>query len=147
MLHLWVITMDKEKSLRIYLLINIFSIVFMILFFVWVFKLGPLNEVTSRSYWLIVIPYVVLINVFSAYAKKVGGGMLNPARTNKKAILFKYVSWMFFIGGLLLGVFVERQLTYVALIAIPFEVMRVYVAHKLGDENAQSEILDDFEIE
>lgn len=139
--------MDRAKALKIYLFVNCFSILFMIFILAWIFRIPQLSFINRTSYWLIILPYVIVINLINTYAKKIGNGLLNPVRTNKKAVYFKYASLAFFLGGILLGILLDKSYMYIALVAIPLEVYRVYIAHTNEAEKVETDLIDDFELE
>ncbi len=139
--------MHKQKALRLYLFVNISSIVFMIFIIAWILRLPQIGAISRENYWFIVIPYIIIVNVLNGHAKKVGKGMLNPTRTNRKAIILRYVGLALFFMGILLGIFVQHNLIYIALAAIPVDILKVYFAHNGQEVEEETDVLDDFEIE
>ncbi len=136
-----------DKALRIYLLVNCLSLLFLVCFMVWVLNYQDVKGIVGGYFYVILISYVIGINGLSAFAKKVGNGLLNPVRTVDKAKQIGYARMAVFLGGIFCSIYINRSFIYLALLAIPLDVIKIYIAHSAVGEKEESELLDDFEID
>jgi hypothetical protein len=135
------------KALRIYLLVNCLSLLFLIGFLIWVFNYLELKLVIGSYFYVIFLIYFIGINGLNAYAKKIGNGLINPVRTVDKAKYIGYARMVVFLGGIMCGLYIDQKYTYIALAAIPLDIIRIYIAHNAVSEVEETELLDDFEID
>lgn len=95
----------------------------------------------------ILIGMVILLNALTSYARK-NGGVLNPMRAIKGARRLHQLAILFFLAGIILPRLTDiGGFRYLSILAIPIDIIGIYIAHSNAEVKDETDLIDDFEID